>query len=134
MDVLGISLSTLLFTIVWVSLFSIFLPETSDVVFSEGFKNLSAKVSTEESIDPLGKVLGVSTVDVVKTGGSVVGVAGVLNLDGVFRPLVSGANVFTIGQGVLYYTSEYLDFMTLGSYSDLSSPALKHSLSYSVSF
>lgn len=122
LDVIGISLSTLLFTIVWVSLFAIFVPETSDVVFSTGVEKISLRSqSISENYEI--KVLGASTVDMLKTGGNIPGVMDVLNLNFLFSPFMNGyMNVLgastqsasAIGKGVWSYTSGYIDLLTFG--------------------
>lgn len=49
-DVIGISLSTLLFTLVWVGLFSVFLPEKSSTMVSDGLKEVTQESDNEDVV------------------------------------------------------------------------------------
>lgn len=86
LDILGISVSTLLFTLVWVGVFSVFLPEKSELVFADGLKQLAKSQESESKIpyeiesqiqqvqsyvQETARGLLSTTLSVVQTGGNV---------------------------------------------------------------
>lgn len=109
LDVVGVSVSTLLFTIVWVAVFSVFLPEKSSLVLSSGFQKANQSEVSDE-LTMLNQTLRiaqkhitagvhggiVSLLSVIQTGGSaqgmVVAFGQTVSADTVSRPL---ARVFT---------------------------------------
>lgn len=142
LDIVGISLSTLLFTLVWVGVFSVFLPERSELVLSEGLRNLassSESTSPQEVIDTNIKLFQSSvyktsvsvlttTLSVVQTGGSMKKVVDVTGLHAreVFCTVSTCQSTYhqtvsqlpqvlrPITQKVLGSTAEYLNTVTFG--------------------
>jgi len=87
LDIVGISLSTLLFTLVWVGVFSVFLPERSEMLLTEGLRQVAAKSSSqsdqdsgvlhylEQEVQKTSYQFLDSTLSVLQTGGNVTEVA-----------------------------------------------------------
>ena len=112
LDVVGVSLSTLLFTLVWVSVFSIFLPERSDMVFSRGLEKLSA----------------VYNIDLVKAGDNAAGMLVAMHATASETTVREGSeyvlgastsSVGTWGNYVLSYSVDYLNLLTFGLFENV---------------